>query len=120
MNPTPNPQACYWHGSLAAELAALKTYDLAPHYRQAARDWHQNHRVWRPVTEEIYDHALNAVPPVSMRRGFIAGEAYCHTRADQPVYGCFRHFNGVPHLMLATVHEFFHASFSIHENSHAR
>jgi len=111
MNSTPNPQSCYWRGSLEAELAALENHDLAPHYCQAARDWYQNHRVWRPVTDEIYDYALNAVPPVTMRRGFIAGGAYCHTRTDQGVYCCFRHFTDVPHLMLATIQEFFHEDF---------
>ena len=61
--------------------------------------------VWRSVTEDECDYALNAVPPITMRRGFIAGEPYCHTLEGKPVYNCFRYFNGIPHTMLATVEE---------------
>lgn len=50
-----------------------------------------------------------------MRRGFIAGEPYCHTLAGKPVYNCFRYFNGVPHTMLATVAEHFTANFPVGE-----
>jgi hypothetical protein len=63
------------------------------------------------------DHALNAVPPVAMRRGFIAGEPYCHTLEGKPVYNCFRYFDGVPHTMLATVDEHFGGDFPIHSQT---
>ena len=115
MKETPNPQAFYSHGMLQEQLAFLKGCDYAPHHRLAAQDWYKNNRVWRPVTEENYDYALNAVPPVTMRRGFIAGEPYCHTRAGRAVFSCFRHFNGIPHMMLATMEEFFHGEFPIAE-----
>ena len=108
-----NPQAYYTHGSVEAQLAFLDRCDYAPIYRQAAKDWYQNHRVWRPVTEDDCDYALNAVPPITMRRGFIAGEPYCHTLAGKPVYNCFRYFDGVPHTMLATVEEHFTANFPV-------
>lgn len=113
---TPNPQACYWRGKLKAQLAFLESCDYAPHHRLAAQDWYKNDRLWRPVTEENYDYALNAVPPLTMRRGFIAGEAYCHTPAGRGIYSCFRYFNGIPHMMLATVEEFFHGEFPLAPN----
>jgi hypothetical protein len=74
-----NLQAFYVHGGVEAELTFLDRCDYASIYRQAAKDWYHNQRVWRPVTEDDCDCALNAVPPITMRRGFIAGEPYCHT-----------------------------------------
>lgn len=108
-----NPQACFSQGSVEAQLAFLDRCDYSPIYRQAAKDWYLNRRVWRPVTEDDWDYALNAVPPITMRRGFIAGEPYCHTRDGQPVHNSFRSFNGVPHTMLATVAEHFHGNFPV-------
>ena len=108
-----NPQAYYSQGSVEAQLAFLDRCDYAPIYRQAAKDWYQNYRVWRPVKEEDYDHALNAVPPITMRRGFVASDPACHTRDGKPVYSSFRYFDGVPHTMLATVEEHFLANFLI-------
>lgn len=119
-----NPQAFYIHGSVEAELAFLDRCEYLPIYRQAAKDWYLNRRVWRPVSEDNYDYTLNAVPPIAVRRGFIAGEPHCHTREDKPVYHCFRYFNGVPHMLLATVEEHFHGTFPIHnpttDPSHAQ
>ena len=111
-------QAFYSHGTVEGQLAFLDSCDYAPIYRQAAKDWYQNNRIWRPVTEEECDYALNAVPPIAIRRGFIAGEPYCHTLQGKPVYNCFRYFNGVPHTMLATVEEHLHSNFPVQTQRH--
>ncbi len=106
----PNPQAFYWANE---QWAFLDRADYIPAFRQAAKDWYGNVRAWRPVTEELYNYSLNAVPPLTMARGFIAGEPACHTCHGRGVYCCFRRFNSVPHLIYATVEEFFHEDFSI-------
>lgn len=43
--------------------------------------------VWEQVTEEAYDFALGAVPPLMMRRyGFILGEPYSITPKGEEVW----------------------------------
>jgi hypothetical protein len=110
----PNPAAVYYERGAAEQCAFLDRCDYAPEYRQAAKDWYRNERVWRPVTEERRDDALNAVPPVAMGQGgFIAGEPHAHTVRNEEVYYCFRRFGNTPHMMLMTVAEFRTARFPL-------
>lgn len=41
------------------------------------------------VSEELYDDAMGAVPPLWMGDGFAMGEVYDHDERGAPVYYCF-------------------------------
>lgn len=53
--------------------------------------------VWREVTEDFADQALDSVPPIFVRGGFLVGEAWSHNANGEPLYAAFatvgeRHF----------------------------
>jgi len=58
------------------------------------------------VTEEVYDYALEAMPPVAWKGGFFAmGEAYSHNGVGVAVYYCFVRIGKKYYCTVATVEE---------------
>lgn len=57
------------------------------------------------VSEDVYDDALGAVPPIAWQGGFFAmGEAYSHSGV-LPVYYCFVKINGKFYCNVNTIEE---------------
>lgn len=70
-------------------------------------DYYEGKDRWRPITEESYDWCLNAVPPVTMRRGaFLAGEAYTQNDEWEEVCLACRVYNHRYYAKLMILKEF--------------
>jgi hypothetical protein len=60
------------------------------HSAQMRSAWRRNRTRWLEVTEEYYNHTLNALPPLGQRsRGHIMGSAFGHDASGWPVWFCF-------------------------------
>lgn len=62
--------------------------------------------VWREVSQSFYDQALEVLPPIYARGGFMVSEPWSHTRDNRPLYAGFARVGTRHFATISTVPDF--------------